>query len=157
MNLDDKIKVDDILKDIPDDAPDPKQKEWKYTLPAQEKAGPVTVSVLFTTVTGAKAVTTETITFGPPPKKLYTIKGQVVRGMLGQKDLEVVLMDIKRNVKDKAKTGDKGVFEFQNVEPGTYIVTSKEGAQNLYGETKPITVPDKEKKEINVTVSLYVK
>ena len=141
-----------------DEAPDPKQKEWKFTLPAQMKAEPLTLSVQFTTATGVKATVTETINITPAVvvKKVFTVKGQVMRDTRGQPGLEVTLLDVKRNVKAKVKTGDKGAFVFDNVEPGAYIVSSRVSALDYYGET-PIDVPTKDKKELNVTVSLLRK
>ena len=150
------IKEEDII--AIDEPIDPKQKEWKFILPAQTKAEPLVLSVQFTTVTGVKATITETLTITPAvvAKKVFTVKGKVVRGMLGQPGLEVTLLDVKRNEKAKVKADDKGVFEFDNVEPGAYIVTSRVSAQDYYGET-PIDVPSKDKKELRVTVSLQRK
>ena len=45
---------------------------------------------------------------------------------------------------------------FDNVEPGAYIVSSRVSALDYYGET-PFDVPTKDKKELNVTVSLLRK
>ncbi len=135
---------------------DPKQKDWKFTLPGQAKPEPLTVSVLFTTVTGAKDLATDTISFklGAGGKKLYTVKGRVVYAERGQPDLDVTLMDGKRNVKGTAKTGEGGAFVFTNVEPGIYFVESAMSFRKLTGTTKLFEVPEKGKKEVNVTVTL---
>jgi hypothetical protein len=130
-----------------------------FALPEQAKAEPLTVAVQFTTVTGAKAAKDATIFFKPPAaaaKELYTIKGQVVWNALGQIGLEVLLKDAKGNVIDQKKTGDQGAFVFEKVESGTYVVSSREGFQNMSGEAK-VEIPDKkdkDKKEFKVTVEL---
>src|SRR5262249_58594619 len=90
-------------------------------------------------------------------KKLYTVKGQVVRGELGQPNLDVELLDAKKNVKGAAKTDKKGMFVIEGVEPGIYTVTSKVDALSFVGETKAFEVPAKDNKDINVTVSLFRK
>jgi hypothetical protein len=152
------IKDDDIL--FIDEAPDPKQKEWKFTLPPQTKAEALTLSVQFTTRTGVKAALTDSITFkaGGPVKKLYTVKGDVLRGELKQAGVEVSLMDAKKNVKATGKSNAEGAFVFENVEPGSYIVSAKQmNFQKLYGETVPFNVPDKEKKEQSISVWLLQK
>ena len=152
------IKDDDIL--AVDDAPDPMQKEWKFTLPAQSKAETLTLSVQFTTRTGVKAALTDTLTFkaGATAKKLYTVKGDVLRNELKQAGIEVTLMDAKKNVKATAKSNGQGAFIFENVEPGSYIVSAKQtNFQKLYGETTPFNVPDKEKKEQSLSIWLLQK
>jgi hypothetical protein len=149
-----KIKDSDILAE---GIEDPKQKDWAFVLPAQGKSEPLTVSVMFMTATGVKSAKDASVFIkpaGPPTKKLYTIKGQVVIGERPQKDLKVFLRDEKGNLKNEAKSGDKGAFVFENVEPGIYSVWSREGFQGRTGTAK-VTVPDK-KKELEVTVPLYV-
>ncbi len=152
----DEIKGDDIF--AVEEVADPKQKDWKFTLPAQEKAEPLTFSVQFVTHTGGKATITETVSLKPAvaAKKLYKIKGKVVRGPLGQPGVEVTLIDAKKMVKGSAKTDTKGVFVFENVEPGAYTVSSIVAVENLLGSA-PINVPDKEKKDPSVTISLLKK
>jgi hypothetical protein len=59
-------------------------------------------------------------------------------------------------MKDKVKTGDKGAFKFENVEPGAYIVSCKEDFRNRVGEIKA-DVPAKDKMELDVTVELFAK
>ena len=150
------IKDDDIL--AVDESPDPKQREWKFTLPAQTKAETLTLSVQITTRTGVKAVLTDAITFkaGSTAKKLYTVKGIVLRGDLAQGGAEVMLMDANKKVKLTVKSDEKGAFVFENVEPGIYIVASQQTKfQKLYGDTKPFAVPDKEHNELKVSVSLF--
>ncbi len=151
------IKADDII--MVEEVTDPKIKDWKLKLPAHTEKGLLALSVQFVTKTGAKATITDAMTFSPATvaKKLYKIKGRVVRGELGQPGLKVTLLDAKGNVKGMADTNDKGAFTFENVEPGTYVISSQMAVQNLLGITPPINVPDKGKKELNVTVSLLRK
>ncbi len=151
------IKADDIL--AVENVIDPKLKAWKFTLPPQEKAEPINLSVQFITQTGVKATITDMLTLrsGGETKKLFTIKGTVLRGSLGQPSLKVTLLDGKKNVKGTAKTNNKGAFVFENVEPGTYTVACAVSVQNLVGVSQPINVPDQKKKELDVTVSLLTK
>ena len=138
---------------------DPKEKNWKFTLPPQGKPEPLTLSVQFTTVTDAKASGgTDTLVFKAATttlvgKKLYKIKGVVMYGELKQPGLEVTLLDDKGKPKGTAKTDDKGGFLFADVEPGLYVVSSRESFRKLYGEVK-VDVPAKDKKDPSVTVEL---
>jgi hypothetical protein len=152
------IKLEDIIEKV--EAPDANRTEWLFRIPPQAKPETMIVSVLVISRTGERGMITDAVDFVPAKlagKMLYKIKGTVKHGDLVQPDLTVTLLGAKRKALATARTGPKGEFVFDEVEPGTYIVASSRSFLNLVGESAPFPVPGKDKKDVNVVLTLMAK
>ena len=148
------IKKSDIIAF--EDAPNPKKTEWSFILPPQAMPGPLVLSAQFTTQTSVKAVVSDTIALtAGAGKAAFKIKGKVIYGELAQPKIPVTLTDAKGKEKGTTTmTDDKGNFVFDNLPPGSYIVSSVFSGLNLEGRT---TVEIKDADKTDVTIKLGLK
>lgn len=110
---------------------------WKAELPLKPDQKLVDVSVQFTNHVGLSAFDSIKIELiDPDPPTTGNIKGKVVN-IHGdaQEDTTVTLVDADKKQKGKAKTNEKGEFEFKDLPPGSYTIEAKRAASNNSGTT----------------------
>jgi hypothetical protein len=132
---------------------------------SRDMIGKVPISVEFKNQVGMSSFQTAAVTVltkaeanaGGGGVNTGSIKGTVVEGPRPQAGLDVALKDDKtpgNKPKATAKTNDKGEFEFKDVEPGSYTVSTTKDASKTKGDAA-VTV--EKGKEAKVAIELFRK
>jgi hypothetical protein len=129
--------------------------ESRLKIPS-EKPGSFAVTVQMMNQIGLSAFDTAQIKVAPPPPPPTTaiIMGKVVKGvnLKGQPGLPVILLDTNKKQVAEVKTDDQGNYQFKDVAPGSYTVTSEDATDKVRG-SQPVTVRkgDKVTKDIELS------
>ena len=110
---------------------------WKAKIALPDKNA-LELSAQFKTMTGILSSETQLLLLATPTKdgkKLAKITGKVLRGGRPQLEQPVGLVDEKGKDKGVVKTDPRtGVYVFENIEPGDYIVYSGTTFPRTYGK-----------------------
>ncbi len=157
-------KVADSVQKI-EGAWDKKEEAYvpKEDMIAPAETGRAFVGVVVETATGALASRKQAVIVTNNPgvnpgaaNVLTTITGKVIRGDLPQPGAIVTLAKAKSAPGDKKKqimAKDDGKFEFRDVEPGDYVISS--GRNNAFA-VEVVTL-EKNQEKLDVTLKLLVK
>ncbi len=117
------------------DAANPDRTVWRADVPLKPDQKLVELSVQFTNGVGLTEFDSIKIELvDAEPATTGNIKGTIVnRDNEGQPGTMVTLVDSDKKEKAKTKTDDKGMFEFKDLPPGTYIVNARRGASGNSG------------------------
>ncbi len=126
---------------------------WEAHVPAPSALGTLAVTAQLTNAVGlSRFVTTNIEVVSALPTAAGGIQGVVLEGPRPQANLEVVLYKAGGE-QAKAKTNAHGVFVFQNVKPGEYVVSSAKTESQRKGAA---TVKVRNGQTSVVTVKLYL-
>jgi hypothetical protein len=154
--LDGKVNPDTVLGLAELDA---KTSLWLFTLAPQEKPEPLEFSALATTRAGMASARPAKVSFKDftaGGKGIARIAGKVSYGPNPVPNAAVTLADEKGMVKGSVKTDEKGLYAFEKVPPGNYVISAMQAVPALVGQAK-VQVPEGAEKVEPVPIRLLSK